>query len=85
MGDNRIGTFKRYPFSVTMHLNGRHPYLKDHSLDYPSRDVIVVVRARSWRHAEREAFASVPRDKPFWSCSVKAIARGDAIAALSRS
>ena len=70
---------KRYPFSVLLHLDGRHPYLKDRSLDHPSRDVVVVVQARSWRHAEREAVASVPRDKPFWSFSVKAIARGDAL------
>lgn len=75
---------KRYPYSVTMHLSGRHPYLRDHSLDVPSRDIIVVVQALNWADAEIQAFKNVPRDKPMWSCSVKAIARGDELEALAK-
>jgi hypothetical protein len=74
---------KRYPFSVTMHLSGRHPYLKDSSLDHPSRDVVVVVQARNWDDAERQAFRNVPRDRPHWSSRVKSIARGDAFARVA--
>lgn len=66
----------RYPYSVTMHLSGRHPYLADHTLDVPSRDVVIVVQACNWADAEKQAFRNVPRDKPVWSYHVKAIARG---------
>lgn len=75
---------KRYPFSVTMHLSGRHPYLRDHSLDVPSRNVVVVVQAKNWADAEIQAFKNVPRDKPMWSCHVKSIARGDAFETVSQ-
>jgi hypothetical protein len=71
---------KRYPFSATMRLNGRHPYLKDNSLDYPTREVVVIVQARNWNDAERQALNNTPRDRPYWSASVKSIMRGDAFA-----
>lgn len=74
---------KRYPYSVLMHLNGRHPYLKGPELDYPTRDIVVVVHARDWCDAEKQAFRNVPRDKPFWSAHVRTITRGDIIKRLS--
>jgi len=33
-------------FRVVVHINGRHPYLESHDLDYPTRDVVLCV-ARS--------------------------------------
>lgn len=66
---------KRYPFDVTLHLGGRHPYLKETHLDYPSQDVTVTVAAKHWNEAERIAL-SVEGLPPHWRRSVKSISRG---------
>ncbi len=64
---------KLYPYEVTVHLSGRHPYLKGHELDGVTRDVVLTVPAKDWNQAERQALdatASLP-DK--WSWWVKSI------------
>lgn len=65
----------RYPYEVTMHLNGRHPYLKSKRLDYPTRDIVISVAARSFNDAEKIALRSKPENEPAWSWSVKAVRR----------
>lgn len=42
-------------FTVVVHVNGRHPYLKSNELDRPSRDVEFVVPARDWNDAAEQA------------------------------
>jgi hypothetical protein len=46
---------ERYPYQVTVHINGRHPYLEGHELDKETRDVVMTVPATSWKEAERLA------------------------------
>lgn len=50
-------TPKRYPFTVTLHLDGRHPYLKETHLDFASQDVTVRVAAKNWNDAEKVALS----------------------------
>lgn len=66
---------KRYPFEVTVHLDGRHPYLQSHELDYPSRDVVMIVPAKDWNDAERQALSAGIAMRDCWRCSVKSIGR----------
>jgi hypothetical protein len=67
---------KRYPYTVIVHLNGRHPYLVSHELDYRSRDVVLVVNAKSYNDAANLAL-NLASAFPFkWSCSVKSIMAG---------
>lgn len=61
-------------FTVTLHIDGRHPYLQSNELDYETRDVVLTVPAKDWNDAERVAFEaarSIPRK---WACSVLSIA-----------
>lgn len=64
-----------YPFTVVVHLGGRHPYLKEHHLDFKTQDVTVHITARNWKHAEHVALGlgNLPQS---WRRSVKSIARG---------
>jgi hypothetical protein len=61
-------------YIVTLHLNGRHPYLSTHDLDMPTRDIDVTVKARDWNDAQWQAFRAAPNGE-YWSCHVKAIRR----------
>ncbi|WP_089177235.1 hypothetical protein [Bosea sp. AS-1] len=48
---------QKYPYRVVVHLDGRHPYLESHDLDYPSRDVTLTVPATGWDDAAKQALA----------------------------
>jgi hypothetical protein len=67
----------RYPFTVTVYLDGRHPYLEGNELDYPSRNARLLVQARNWNDAERQAWVEARKYMPWWSCRVRGIERGD--------
>jgi hypothetical protein len=69
----RLFRRQRRTFQVTMHLNGRHPYLTSTHLDYPSRDITFSVKALNWNDAENQAFRNAPREE-YWSCWVVSIA-----------
>lgn len=62
-------------FEVTVHLNGRHPYLKDNHLDHPSRDVVLIVPAFDWNDAETQAMSAARELPDKWSWRVTAISR----------
>lgn len=66
---------ERVPYEVVMHLDGRHPYLKDTSLDYETRDITLVVPARDWNDAAEQAFNATSKLPDAWSYSVKSISR----------
>lgn len=66
---------KRYPYAVTVHLNGRHPYLKSTELDYPSRDVVLTVNARNWNDAAKQALDAASTIQNKWSWCVVSVAR----------
>lgn len=66
---------KRHTFGVAVHLNGRHPYLKSTELDYPSRDVELIVPATDWNDAERQALDAAANLPDKWSWRVTSIAR----------
>lgn len=65
---------KRYPYDVTVHLDGRHPYIVDR-VDYPSRDEVLRVFACDWNDAEREGLIAARTLPDAWSRSVKRIER----------
>ncbi len=65
---------KTSPFKVTVHLDGRHPYLDGHELDYETRDITLTVPASSWADAENKAFEAVVGMK-WWKASVVRIER----------
>lgn len=65
---------EKRPYKVSVHLNGRHPYLDGNELDYPTRDVTLVVPATSWNHAAKVAMEAV-RCMAYWSASVNHIDR----------
>ncbi len=69
--------FKRrlYMYGVSVHLVGRHPYLKSNELDHPSRDVELIVPARDWNDAERQALEAASSLPDKWSWHVTSIAR----------
>jgi len=67
---------KRFPFTVTVHLDGRHPYLASHELDFKSRDVVLTVPARDWNDAERQALVAAMTLPDVWRVNVKSISRG---------
>lgn len=46
---------EKYPYKVTVHINGRHPYLEGSELDQETKDVIMTVPASSWKEAEELA------------------------------
>jgi len=56
-----------------VHLNGRHPYLTSHELDYQSRDVELSVAARDWNHAAEVAMDAARNLPDKWSWFVTAI------------
>jgi hypothetical protein len=66
---------KLYPFKVTLHLNGRHPYLDSNKYDFETQDVTVNVTAKNWAHAEKVALylTDLPQS---WSRRVLSISRG---------
>lgn len=66
---------KRYPYEVTVSISGRHPYLRSTEYDYPSRDVVMVVPAKDWNDAERQAMDAASSIPDKWSWCVKQIAR----------
>ena len=65
---------ERYPYDVTLHVCGDHPYIKDRA-DYPTRDETVRVHARDWNDAEKEAFIASHTIPDKWSVSVRKIER----------
>ena len=66
---------KRFPYRVTVHLNGRHPYLKGNELDGETRDVVLTVPAKDWNDAERQALSAAAGMPRMWSWHVKSIER----------
>lgn len=66
---------KRYPYDVTLHLHGRHPYIESTHLDYPTRDIVVRVNARNWNDAAKIALRSKPSGESAWAWWVLAVAR----------
>lgn len=62
-------------YRVTLHLDGRHPYLDpDYGFDKETQDVVVTISAKSWSHAEKTAL--MISDLPeHWRRSVKGIER----------
>jgi hypothetical protein len=72
-----MGLFRRKDlalFEVVVHLDGRHPYLSGHDLDYETRDVSLRVPARNWNDAERVALQASFKLQS-WRYSVKSITR----------
>ncbi|RWO20636.1 hypothetical protein [Mesorhizobium sp.] len=61
---------------MTVHINGRHPYLVGNELDYPSRDVVLTVPAKNWNDAAKQAMAAARSIPNKWSWSVTAIEAG---------
>lgn len=61
-------------FEVVVHLNGRHPYLTGHELDFETRDVTLRVPAKNWNDAERVALQASFKLQS-WRYSVSSIAR----------
>ena len=63
-----------HQYIVTLEVNGRHPYLVDHDLDYfeGKKDVQVKVTATSWKKADQAARDVGPCIKA-WSWRVKSI------------
>lgn len=53
-----FGFGKKYPFIVTVKITGRHPYLRDDSLDMfvGYKYEYIHVMARDYNHAEKLAF-----------------------------
>lgn len=68
---------EKWPYRAVVHLNGRHPYLTSHDLDYPTRDVELTVPATSWSDAAKVAIEGV-RGLNYWSASVKSLERVEA-------
>lgn len=60
-------------FNVTMELKGVHPYVTGRR-DYPDRSVFMVVSARSWNAAEREALRRLEPGS-WWSARVVQISK----------
>jgi hypothetical protein len=56
------------PYEVVVHVDGRHPYLESHELDYPTRDLTLVVPAKSWDHAATIALRSATHIKGWRFC-----------------
>lgn len=59
-------------FEVVVHLNGRHPYYHDHSLDFETRDIVLTVPAKDWNDAAKIAM-KISYASDAWSYSVKSI------------
>lgn len=73
----RLFRRKRYPFTVTVYLDGRHPYIEGQpELNYPSRDVKFLVQARNWKDAERKGLIEA-KHLQYWTCHVRCIEHGD--------
>lgn len=70
---------QRFPYEVTVHLNGRHPYLTSTELDYETRDVVFVVPAKDWNDAQKQALLAARAFKNWWSASVKTISHFPAV------
>ena len=66
---------ERHPYRVTIHLDGRHPYLHGSELDYETRDVVFTVPARSWNDAAKVAMCA-SRHLNCWSKRVKSVEWG---------
>lgn len=64
---------RKTKFNVTLRLIGKHPYITARQ-DFPDRDVIVSVAARTWDKAEAQAMRCVI-DHTWWSARVIAIAK----------
>lgn len=62
-------------FRVVVHIDGRHPYLTSHELDYPTRDIVLCVPAADWNDAEKQALEAARSIPEKWSWHVKSIAR----------
>lgn len=65
---------EKRPYKVTVHLDGRHPYLDGNELDYETRDVTLVVPATGWSNAAEVALEAA-RGMRCWSRSVNSIER----------
>ena len=70
-----FGRKKLRTFCVSVHMSGRHPYLKSNELDYPDRDVDLMVPAKDWNDAERQALEAARSLPNWWSISVTSMAR----------
>lgn len=68
---------EKRPYKVSVHLDGHHPYLDSNDLDYPTRDVTLVVPATSWNDAAEVALQAV-RGMAYWLASVSQIDRVNA-------
>lgn len=62
----------RWPYTVVMRLDGRHPYLEGNELDYETRDVVLTVPAKSWNDAAKQGFNAI-RGLKYWKASVEAV------------
>ena len=67
----------RRPYRVTVHLDGRHPYLTGNELDYETRDVVLTVPAKSWSDAAKQALEAARTIPRKWSWYVTAISIAD--------
>lgn len=72
MGICSIFERKKFPYEVTVHLDGRHPYLKETHLDFETRDVTLTILATSFNDAEKQAFCGINGLK-YWRASVTQI------------
>lgn len=65
-----------YPYRVTVHLSGRHPYLDSHDLDYESRDETLTVPAKDWNHAAKvalQAARALPNKWSWWVTKIEKV------------
>lgn len=66
---------RKHPYDVTLHLSGRHPYLRSRRFDLSTRDITVRVLAKSWNHAASVGLRAKPPSEQCWSWHVVAVAR----------
>jgi len=64
-------------YECVIHLNGRHPYLKEKTLDYDTKDATVIVAASDWNAAARKALEVGGNIPDHWSCWIKSMKRVD--------
>lgn len=57
---------ERYPFEVTVLLDGRHPYREPGFQDFPTRVIVYQVMARSFGDAAKQYFAQRPSNLGQW-------------------
>lgn len=61
-------------FKVTVHLDGRHPYLEGRELDYKTRDIVLTVPAKNWNDAEKKALnVHMPKCWAYWVTAIESV------------